>query len=178
MLRTSFEHRLAAMPLRAKPSPPSGWLGDFHPKLSNMLGTRLTRALARQSPQMNAADRCREQLLRSRVDLPACRLECRLEPPLQPIGGEIGDLLRVLAVLAMTCPPSRSTNMGTPRRPKRCDRPRGCPNRASRCAGRGARPPSDRPWVRLGGRAHTKLPRSSGAAARYPPLNDRECRSE
>ena len=33
MLRTSFRHRLAVMPLRfAKPSPPSGWLGDFHPQ--------------------------------------------------------------------------------------------------------------------------------------------------
>jgi hypothetical protein len=33
LLRTSFRHRLAVMPLRfAKPSPPSGWLGDFHPQ--------------------------------------------------------------------------------------------------------------------------------------------------
>jgi transposase len=52
----------------------------------------------RASPKMNAADRCREKLLRLRVDLPACRLKCRLEPPLQPIGREIDDLLRVLAI--------------------------------------------------------------------------------
>ena len=33
LLRTSFRHRLAVMPLRfAKPSPPSGWLEDFHPQ--------------------------------------------------------------------------------------------------------------------------------------------------
>ena len=33
LLRTSFRHRLAVMPLCfAKPSPPSGWLGDFHPQ--------------------------------------------------------------------------------------------------------------------------------------------------
>ena len=33
LLHTSFRHRLAEMPLRfAKPSPPSGWLGDLHPQ--------------------------------------------------------------------------------------------------------------------------------------------------
>src|SRR5215472_13641970 len=33
LLRTSFRHRLAVRPLCfAKPSPPSGWLGDFHPQ--------------------------------------------------------------------------------------------------------------------------------------------------
>jgi hypothetical protein len=33
LLHTSFRHRLAVMPLCfAKPSPPSGWLGNFHPQ--------------------------------------------------------------------------------------------------------------------------------------------------
>src|SRR3954471_7215748 len=33
LLHTSFRHRLAVMPLCfAKPSPPSGWLRDFHPQ--------------------------------------------------------------------------------------------------------------------------------------------------
>ena len=33
LLHASFRHRLAVMPLRfAKPSPPSGWPGDFHPQ--------------------------------------------------------------------------------------------------------------------------------------------------
>src|SRR5450631_2264898 len=33
LLHTSFRHRLAVVPLRfAKPSPPSGWPGDFHPQ--------------------------------------------------------------------------------------------------------------------------------------------------
>src|SRR4029077_15037089 len=33
LLHASFRHHLAMMPLRfAKPSPPSGWLGDFHPQ--------------------------------------------------------------------------------------------------------------------------------------------------
>src|SRR3954464_7254078 len=41
LLRTSFRHRLAVMPLCfAKPSPPSGWPGTFTPKLSNMPGTQ------------------------------------------------------------------------------------------------------------------------------------------
>ena len=33
LLHASFRHHLAMMPLRfTKPSPPSGWLGDFHPQ--------------------------------------------------------------------------------------------------------------------------------------------------
>src|SRR3954471_14221282 len=33
LLHTSFRHRLAVMPLCfAKPSPPSGWPGNFHPQ--------------------------------------------------------------------------------------------------------------------------------------------------
>jgi hypothetical protein len=39
LLHTSFRHRLAVMPLCfAKPSPPSGWLGNFHPQAIERAG--------------------------------------------------------------------------------------------------------------------------------------------
>jgi hypothetical protein len=44
LIHASFRPRLAATPLRfSSPSPPPGWAGDFHPKLSNLFGTQTKR---------------------------------------------------------------------------------------------------------------------------------------
>ena len=49
LLHTSFRHRLAVMPLCfAKPSPPSGWLGDLHPQAIEH-ARHATNPLARES---------------------------------------------------------------------------------------------------------------------------------
>jgi hypothetical protein len=49
LLHASFRHRLAVMPLRfAKPSPPSGWPGDFHPQAIEH-ARHATKPLSRQS---------------------------------------------------------------------------------------------------------------------------------
>src|SRR5208337_320735 len=48
LLHASFRHRLAVMPLRfAKPSPPSGWPGDFHPQAIEH-ARHATKPLSRQ----------------------------------------------------------------------------------------------------------------------------------
>ena len=56
LLRTSFRRHLAMTPLCfTRPSPPSGWTGDFHPQAIEHAG-HTTKSLARQ-PAEAGADR-------------------------------------------------------------------------------------------------------------------------
>ena len=63
LLHASFRPHLTMTPLRfANPSPPSGWIGTFTPKLLNMLGTQLNRSRGRalRAEQSSGEDRAQQ----------------------------------------------------------------------------------------------------------------------